>query len=253
MFQKLISLFSRKPKVNIDSLSAFGVDMHSHLIAGIDDGVKVDEEAIEIIKRYKELGYTKIITTPHTMSGGYDNTPETILGGLDQLKLALKEAQVEIDIEAASEYYLDGHFEQLLKEESLLTFGDNYILFELSYMFKPNNLETVIFELNLSQYKPILAHPERYPYLADKNLEKLEKVRDQGVDFQLNLFSLVNAYGPGAKDIAEKLVDAEMVDFVGTDIHNPMQLQYMDACLKNEYVAKLLEQPQIKNLKLLNA
>ena len=247
MFKKLKSFFSSKPDINIESFAKFGVDMHSHLIAGIDDGVNTTDEAIEIIKRYQDLGFRKIITTPHTMPGGYDNTPEIILDGLAILKADLAKAGVTIEVEAASEYYLDESFEQLVKDGNVLTFGDNHLLFELSYMFKPNNLNNVLFELNASGYKGILAHPERYPYLADNNLKKLRDVKEKGVYFQLNLFSLVDAYGPGARKIAEKLVDADMIDFIGTDIHNPTQMMFMEACLKNEYVAKLLNEKELLN------
>lgn len=248
MFGALKSLFSKKKIVNITSLAPIGVDMHSHLIANIDDGVKTIDEAIEIILEMKSLGYNKIITTPHIMRGGYDNTPEIILSGLNDLTKELKKRNIDFTIEAASEYYLDETFVKLIKEEQeVLTFGDNYLLFELSYMTRPNNMESVFFDMNVAGYRPIMAHPERYPYLHTKNLDKYKKIKDAGIYLQLNLFSLVGYYGKPAKMIAEQLVDANMVDFVGTDIHNTSQLEVLKACLKSEYLEKLINSKKLKN------
>jgi protein-tyrosine phosphatase len=252
MFSRLKDIFSSKPKVNIESFGDFAVDMHSHLIAGIDDGVKTVEEAVEIIRKMKDLGYKKIITTPHIMSGGYNNSPETILPGLEKLREALQKAYINFPIEAAAEYYLDGNFEKLIAENKLLTFGDNHVLFELSYMYRPSGFESTVFELNASGYKPILAHPERYPYFFDKNLTMLKEVKDTGVYFQLNLFSLLGVYGRLSQEIARKLVDEEMVDFVGTDIHNSLQLGYLERCRQSSYVQKLLNNERLLNKTLLN-
>lgn len=252
MFSKIKSLFSSKKKIQIESLESLAVDMHSHLIAGIDDGVKTVDDAITIIKRFSDLGYQKIITTPHIMAGGYNNSPENILPGRDLLIEAVNQSGINIKIEAAAEYYLDEFFEKLIKETELLTFGDRHVLFELSYMNRPSNMESVIFELNHSNYKPILAHPERYPFLADMELKNLSKVKDLGVYFQINMFSLVGAYGKQSQDIAYKLIDAEMVDFISTDIHNSFQLDLLNRCLENEYLDKLIQSRKLLNKKLLD-
>lgn len=252
MFSKIKSLFSSKKKIQIESLESLAVDMHSHLIAGIDDGVKTVDDAITIIKRFSDLGYQKIITTPHIMAGGYNNSPENIIPGRDLLIEAVNQSGLNIKIEAAAEYYLDEFFEKLIKETELLTFGDRHVLFELSYMNRPSNMESVIFELNHSNYKPILAHPERYPFLADMELKNLSKVKELGVYFQINMFSLVGAYGKQSQDIAYKLIDAEMVDFISTDIHNSFQLDLLNRCLENEYLDKLIQSRKLLNKKLLD-
>ncbi len=248
MFGVLKSFFSAKEIINIHSLKKIGIDMHSHLITDIDDGVNTIEEAIEIILYMKSIGYRKIITSPHIMKGGYDNTPEIILSGLDDLRTALKTKNIDFPIEAASEYYLDETFARLIRnEEKILTFGENYLLFELSYMTRPSIMETVFFEMNVAGYKPIMAHPERYPYLHNKTLSHYEKIKEAGILLQVNMFSLVGYYGLPAKKIAEQLIDAEMIDFVGTDIHNTSQLEVLKACLKSEYLEKLLNFKGLKN------
>lgn len=252
MFHFLKNIFKAKPKFVIKDFSSIAVDMHSHLAPGIDDGSKSPEESLTILTRLKELGYKKMITTPHIMSGGYDNTSEIIKHTCQELQSFLSEKNFEIELDYSSEYYLDGHFDKLLKAKDLLPFGNNYILFELSYMFKPNNLEHAIFDMQLENYRPILAHPERYNYLIDNDLKKFKQIKNSGVFFQLNLFSLVGAYGPQSQKCAEMLIKENMIDFVGTDIHNITQLNYFDALLHNEHLFHLIEKDTLLNKTLLS-
>lgn len=245
------NIFQSKPKEVLKDFSGIAVDMHSHLIPGIDDGSKSNEQSLEMIQRLSDLGFSKLITTPHIMSGGYDNTTDIIQDGTAKLKEFLKSQSVEMELECSSEYYLDGHFENLIKKNDLMPFGKNYILFELSYMFKPTNMESVIFELSLEGYRPILAHPERYNFLADKSLKEYKKIKEKGALLQLNLFSLVGAYGPVAKAIAEDLIKEGMIDFVGSDLHNPTQLSYFDQLLESQALVQLIQQDKLKNREFL--
>ncbi|MBA3972473.1 MAG: capsular biosynthesis protein, partial [Bacteroidetes bacterium] len=177
----LFNLFKKSTRLDTPvDLSVLGCDVHSHFIPGIDDGAKTIEDSIQMITAMHEMGYKKVITTPHTMSDYYRNSSETILSGKENVKQALKDANIPIEIEAASEYYLDYDFERKLKEEKLLTFGNNYLLFEISYMNPPDNLFHVIFEMQLQGYKPVLAHPERYNFWH-KEFEKYEAFVDKGI------------------------------------------------------------------------
>ncbi len=251
MFQIFKDIFKSKPKVRLHDFSEIGVDMHSHLIPGIDDGSQSNEESLEMISALHQFGFQKLITTPHIMSGGYDNTTAIISEGRDKLATYLRSKGEEIQIERSAEYYLDGHFEKLIEEKNLMPFGNNHILFELSYMFRPTNIEKIVFELNMEGYKPILAHPERYNYLGDNELKQLKKVKDSGMYFQLNLFSLGGAYGPSAKQLGEKLIQEKMIDFVGTDIHKPAQLRYLEELLSNPHLYKLIDQGKLLNKSLI--
>ncbi len=105
-------------------------DVHSHLLAGLDDGVKSLEQAEEIILHFQLLGYQKLITTPHVISDTYRNTSEGILAKLEELRAHLKRRHIDIRVEAAAEYYLDEQLLDKLENETLLTFGRNkYLLF----------------------------------------------------------------------------------------------------------------------------
>ncbi len=209
---------SEKPGEPID-LSVLGVDMHSHFIPGIDDGSKSMKESVEMITTMAELGYRKVITTPHIMGDFYKNTPENIGAGLEQVRRAVKEAGVNIEIEAAAEYYFDFELEKKLDKERLLTFGDNYLLFEVSYMNAPDGLDGLIFRMQTSGYKPVLAHPERYPYWF-RDMNNFGKLKDKGVLFQLNINSLTGHYSPETAKMATTMIDRGWYEFAGSDCHH---------------------------------
>jgi len=214
-------------------------DIHSHLLPGLDDGVKTIEESIEVIEHLSSLGFKKLITTPHIMSDFYKNTPEIIKAKLIEVKQAVLKANIPIEIEAAAEYYLDEHFYKLITEgEELLTFGDNYVLFETSFTVEPLILKEVIFKLNSAGYTPIYAHPERYFYLLE-NKELLNELIDQGLLFQLNTLSLVGYYSKQVQKMAEELINRNAIAFIGSDTHNMLQAKFLQEAYSSKYAHKL--------------
>ncbi|GAB3653437.1 capsular polysaccharide biosynthesis protein [Echinicola sediminis] len=234
----LLSFFKKKEQEPL-TLDWMEVDIHSHLIPGIDDGSKTMEESIELIKGLQGLGLRKLITTPHVMTEFYKNTPETILGGLEKLRVALDKAGVQIEIEAAAEYYLDEVLlEKVERDEPLLTFGDNFILVETGFINKPRMLNETFFALETKGYRPILAHPERYIYLQHDQ-ELLESLMDKSVLFQVNLLSLAGYYSKPVKTLAEKLVERNVVKFVGTDCHNAHYLEGLKGLTSSKFYDKL--------------
>ena len=153
----------KKKQAKLDPIdfSNIKVDIHSHLIPGIDDGAKSVEDSLALIKELVKYGYKKIITTPHVMSDLYKNDSTTIISGLEKIRKRLKEESIDIEFEAAAEYYVDYDFEQRIGKEKFLTFGDNYLLIEFSFLEAPRNLYDIIFKLQLEGYKLVLAHPAR--------------------------------------------------------------------------------------------
>jgi protein-tyrosine phosphatase len=236
-------------KSALTDFSAVKADMHSHLIPGIDDGAKTIEDSIALARRMHELGYKKLITTPHIQHDFFRNTPEVILNGLEKVRKALKTENIPLQIEAAAEYLLDDGFEEKAANGDLLSFSDRYILVELSY-FNPNpNLKSFVFNLQVDGFKVILAHPERYTYWFS-DFSKYEDLKDRGVFFQVNLVSLVGFYPDPVKKMAEKLMEKGMIDFVGTDMHNMNYMQALEKCLKEKSLAKLIESGKLLNEKL---
>tara|TARA_B110000503_G_C7150813_1_gene415079 strand:+ start:724 stop:1470 length:747 start_codon:yes stop_codon:yes gene_type:complete len=242
-------LFKKEPVLEPADLSRLKTDLHSHLIPAIDDGSKSLDDSINMIRTFKEMGYQKIITTPHVMSDFYKNTPEIILGGLEKVKAELERQNIEIEIEAAAEYYLDETLEPQVKGGKLLTFGKNYLLFELPFMAEPPNLASFIFELQTNGYVPILAHPERYGFYY-KEFDKYRDLKEKGVHLQLNILSLVGHYGPEAQKIAERLIDEGLISFLGSDCHNTMHQQEIEIARTKPYFHKLLNSDKLKNSEL---
>jgi tyrosine-protein phosphatase YwqE len=215
------------------------IDVHSHLLPGIDDGVQSLEESVSIIKQFSELGYKKLITTPHIMNDFYPNTPEIINEKLSLVRQAIVKEKLSIQIEAAAEYYFDEHFISLIKSKSkLLTFGDNYLLFEIGFISEPLQLRTAIFDLITLGYKPVLAHPERYLYYHQK-LDGLQDLIDRGVLLQLNLNSVVGYYSKEVKKTTEKLIDNNMIHLIGSDCHNQRHFDVMKEVFDHKIYRKL--------------
>ena len=225
----------------------FQVDIHSHLIPAVDDGVQSVDESLAILREMSELGYKKVVTTPHTMKEAFPNTSESILNGLAKMKKAIAEAQISIELEAASEYYLDESFiEKLDNDEPLLTFGDKYLLFETSFINEPPFLKEATFKMTIKGYKPVYAHPERYLYLM-QNEQLIEEMIDRSVYFQLNLVSLSGCYSKPVQKLAEKLIDAELVRFVGTDCHNMGHIDFLKQAINTKHFKKLANQKILNN------
>lgn len=236
-----------KEPVNLGLLK---VDMHSHLIPGIDDGAKTLSDSLELIRELKGFGYSKIITTPHVQLDRYKNTPEIIKSGLDLLKAEIASQSIDIDIEVAAEYLVDDGFLEILRNKKLMTFGNNYVLVELSYFSEPWNLKNVIFECQTEGYNLILAHPERYSYWYN-DFSKVQDIYDRGVFLQMNINSLTGWYSPQSKKMAEKLVDANLIKFLGTDTHNPVYLNELHKSTYLPYLKKVMESGKILNHTLL--
>ena len=180
------------------------------------------------------------------MSDFYRNTPEIILGGLSLLQEKLREEQIPLAVEAAAEYYIDFEFAKKITDKPLLTFGDRYVLVECSFVEPPKNLEEVIFELQTSNYKPVLAHPERYPYWH-RDKEMLFDLKNRDVLFQINLLSLIGMYSLPVMEMAEFLLENNMVEWLATDLHNSSQLEMLKTMQLKESVLHRIEQSRFLN------
>jgi tyrosine-protein phosphatase YwqE len=246
----VFNFFSRKKKQTANAGPPLTVDLHSHLLPGIDDGVRTEEESLELIRGLMELGYQKFITTPHIYRGQYNNSRETIFPALEKLKIALQSNRINITVDAAAEYFFDEFFFQQLERKEVITFGEHYVLFELAFGVRPIMLEQIVFRMNVLGYKPVLAHPERYTFFQDSKLIELEKLKGAGVFFQVNIMSLNNQYGGRAKAVARELITQNMIDFAGSDIHREIQLKSLTDAMKDKYFEKLLSSGMLQNKNL---
>jgi len=232
------NLFKKKEVLPPFDLGRFKSDMHSHLIPGIDDGAQNMDQTIAMLAKFESLGYQKIVTTPHIMTDSFPNNPEIILSGLEKVKNEIKKVGIEIEIEAAAEYYFDETLMPKIKNKELLTFGDNYVLVEFAFHSPPQFLDQLFFELKTHGYRPVIAHFERYLYYLGK-IDKAEKWRSEGINIQINLNSLFGQYGPEVQKQAEKLIDEGQFDFVGTDCHRIEHLMILEKNLSSPYLHKI--------------
>ncbi len=232
----MIHFFKQKPFL-CDLIPNNHIDIHSHLLPGIDDGATSIENSISLINQMSDIGFKNIITTPHIINNVWNNTESSITEKHREISNSIEDNCDIASFNVAVEYMMDDSFLNRLGTEKLLTLKDNYILVEMSYLSPPIQLYEIIFEIQLAGYKPILAHPERYMFY-DNDLKEYHKLKNAGCLFQLNLLSVVDYYGMNVTKKAEKLLSNNFYNFVGSDIHHQKHLN----AFKNRVNLKSLPQ-----------
>jgi tyrosine-protein phosphatase YwqE len=236
-----------KPEQNV---CYWKVDLHSHLLPSMDDGVHNLDETLICLKQLVEWGIQKVITTPHVSRDWYPNDPSAILQNLTAVRDLIAEHQLPLTIDVAAEYLLDDFFLDLLNKGELLSFGEaRYLLVETGWSAAPLRLADMLFRIQTRGYIPILAHPERYTYYHDDK-QALAYLRETGCLFQLNWMSLLGRYGSRVEKQARYLLQQRWIDFIGSDLHRPGDLKTM-ARLFNGSDMKLLEEQPLLNSTLL--
>jgi protein-tyrosine phosphatase len=210
------------PKNYLADLLEGMVDIHNHLLPGIDDGSPDIKTTQQMIQGFKALGFKGVYTTPHTMEDYYGNDSNSITTCFHETKKLLTHDHAAFLLGTASEYMMDGGFSKILENGTYLTLPNQFLLFEFSYFQKPTEAEELIFEMGHKELYPIIAHPERYRYLSI--LEILD-LKNRGCDLQLNILSLSGHYGKDAKIKALQLLTSESYSFIGTDAHKLEHLE----------------------------
>jgi protein-tyrosine phosphatase len=241
----MVSFFHKK-KSSLDFCS-LNCDMHSHLIPGIDDGVPDLETSIKLITGLMNLGYKKIITTPHIMWDLYKNNNAIIQSGWKAVKDEIEKKKLAVDFQVAAEYFMDDHFDEIVDNDvALLTLKDNMVLVEFSFVQEPIELKNIIFKLQIKGYQPVVAHPERYLYFgANKNW--YDEMKNAGCIFQVNLLSLIGFYGKPTFELAQYLIKKKYVDLLGTDLHNERHLEILQNYPSSDLISKLMDSGMIQN------
>ena len=231
----IINLFRSKPTLRELIPDGF-VDIHSHILPGIDDGAKNIDESLELISQMKNLGFSKIIGTPHTYLGVHNNTIKSIEESYNKLiKLDLLN---DINVGFASEYMIDESLIKKAESNSLLTLKDRYVLVEMSFINPPNNLFEILFKLRLYNYTPIIAHPERYRFWFN-SFDNFIKLKKMGCKFQTNMFSIIGYYGQDVLKFSDLLLKKNMIDFIGSDIHKINQIRLFEEKVQISRIEKI--------------
>jgi len=225
----MFNLF-RKIKKNVELLEPFWVttDIHSHILPGIDDGSPDIASSLKLVQGLYDLGYRRLVATPHVIGDFYRNNPGIINKELERLKIACTEVEIDIELSAAAEYMLDDYFLQILKhKDQILPIYQNFVLTELPYSVMPMNVNEMVFEIIMAGYKPILAHPERYFYYH-RDFEEFYRLKELGFLLQVNLLSITGYYGAPVAKAAKFIFDKGLADFVGTDLHHERHLEALN-------------------------
>lgn len=210
----MLSFFQKKTYL-IDLIEGT-TDFHNHILPGIDDGAREVEDSINLIKGFKEIGIETLVATPHVIGDYYPNNPETISKALNSIKT---EIPADIKISTSAEYMIDQYFLDIIEKRKILPIIGKNVLVEMSYFQAPINLNEILFQLQNNSFSPILAHPERYAYMHSKDLEKFKELKSRGCTFQLNMLSLIGHYGSGIQKMAFQLLEENMIDYLGSDVH----------------------------------
>lgn len=235
----MLTIFRSKPLLK-DLIPDGHIDIHSHLLPGIDDGARTFEDSLRLTTALQSFGVSQIITTPHIIQHVWDNTHEQILSNKNATVLELEKNSLKLPFKAAAEYLMDDQFVQLFQSNDLLTLKDNYVLVEMSYINAPIQLYSILFDLQVAGYIPVLAHPERYLFYH-KNFDEYAKLKRAGCLFQLNLLAVVGYYGESITKIAEQLLAKGMYTYVGSDVHHDKHISAFDQKVKLKDLLPLKE------------
>jgi len=224
-------------------VSLWPVDMHSHLVPAVDDGVNTLDETMQCLRQYAEWGIRGVISTPHISQDYYPNTRDQLLAAAQPIEQAIAAENLPLTFTVAAEYLLDEHFYDLLQKRELLSFGPNqYVLIETGWASAPLQFESYLFSLQQKGYTPVLAHPERYRYYHE-DIDKLLVLQEKGCLFQLNLLSLTGRYGKAVQHMAQHLLKAKTIQFIGSDLHRPADLAALPGAFTSSLYPLLLQQP----------
>jgi protein-tyrosine phosphatase len=250
----MFSLFKKnkeKSAVTSTGQLPFTLDMHSHILPGIDDGSPNVETSLMLVRGLYDLGIRTCIATPHIIGDLYRNSNETIEPALEKLQNACAAAALPVQITAAAEYMLDDYFMQLLQSDKpLRTLHKNLLLTELPYTSQPANLQEMLFHIITAGYHPVLAHPERYFYFHN-NFEDYKWLKDLGFILQVNLLSLTGYYGKNVARAAKYLLDAGLAGIVGTDLHHSRHLSALQSAENQKLFNKYVQDGNMMNKELM--
>ena len=221
----------------------YPVEMHCHVLPGVDDGLKLPAESLHYLRQMAEWGIRHVIASPHISQDTYPNRSDDLRRSADALRTLMEAEGVPLTLHVAAEYMTDELFAARLRQNDLLSFGtERFVLIETGWAVLPRQLPNWLFQLQIQGYKPILAHPERYGYFRAKP-EALGELRQQGCLLQLNTMSLTGRYGAEAHRIAQYLIKQGWVDFVSSDLHRLSDLTQVETAMQSTDYHKLCRLP----------
>ena len=229
------------------------IDIHSHILYGIDDGSKSLEESIEIIKQYIEMGYKHVVATSHYIEKSeYISNEKERKELLEKIKKELKKQKLDIKLYLGNEVYINNNLEELLNKKEITTINNSrYLLIELPMHNKIKNINEIIYELRIKGIIPIIAHPERYEYVQ-KDINYVKELIEEGALLQSNYGSIIGIYGNHAKKAMKKLLKQNTISFLATDIHFPNNKIYLNMDKIKKKIIKIIGEEKYKTITIDN-
>ena len=229
------------------------IEIHCHLLPGIDDGVRTFEEAINTIKKMKELGYKEICITPHYIKGtSYTSNNENKLNLLKELQDKLDENNIDIKLYLGNEIFVDENIKELIKNKEVYTINNSrYVFIELPRNDSINKIEDIIFSLKSKGLVPIIAHPERY-MIFKTDYELLYDFVDRGVLFQVNFESIGGKYGKDSKKLAKYILKHNLATLLGGDVHHDNSIFFDNFNKNKKKIIKLIKEDKFNELISIN-
>jgi len=227
------------------------VDLHSHYLPGVDDGVRTLDESLRLLSALGALGYTEVVATPHIRTAMFENRKPGLEKGFAEL-LAILDTKKLPRLSLAAEHFCDDVFSDLFQRGEVLPYrGGRSILLEFRYEAWPKRIEDLLFRLQVKGLRPLIAHPERYSALFEST-DSLDPLLDVGAMTLLDTMSLVGKYGERPRRAAERMLEEGAYDAACSDAHRPEDVDVMAKAMdrlrvlvgKDEAQALLGEHPR---------
>lgn len=234
----MFNIFQRKSKK--DAKLFYTTDVHSHILPGVDHGSQSVEESLEMLQAQLDMGISHVMCTSHVTAETFENTPESLTAAYEELKNAIAREGLPINIYVSAEYRIDEYWTQEYEAGHLLPLPGNHVLLENSFAQELIGIDNMMFELQVKGYRPILAHPERYRYYNDRR-DRYKTLHNASVKFQINILSLAGYFGKGARERALWLIQNNLCDMLGSDMHNMEHAQIIKEYIGSRDWRKLCE------------
>lgn len=240
----MFNIFSKKSKQ--ESKLFYCTDVHSHILPGVDHGSQSVDESLDMLKAQLDMGVNRVMCTSHVTAETFENTPESLTAAYNELKQAIEREDLPVEIYVSAEYRIDEYWTKEYEAGHLLPMPGNHILLENSFQQELIGIDDMMFDLQVKGYRPILAHPERYHYYHERR-DRYKTLHSASVKFQVNLLSLAGYFGRGTRERALWLIDNNLCDMLGSDMHNMEHARIIMDYLTSKEWRKLCEKHDLPN------
>ena len=230
----MFNFFRKKAEIKLP----YCTDVHNHILPGVDHGATDIENALDLIKEQMSMGITRFIFTPHITKSTFENTPDTINAAYAIFKEAIEQSGLDIKFSVSAEYLLDEFSLNQFSNDIFIPMPQEHILLENAFQQERIDLDEIIFDIQTKGFTPIMAHPERFPYYATRK-ERYKHLHNAGALFQVNLMSFAGYFGRTARSNAEWLLENNLIDFLGSDMHNMQHARIIKEYLQSKDFRKI--------------